>query len=170
MHVCSRLPLYNWLFGFSALSPTLLPHWRKTKRRDFFFFFSHFQFHLNECFNTLLACGWITKLVQEKLFLIVINIQKSQTICFQITGMPSLSFSIIYALGGGSSRAAWCCEHNELVSDDYPAAKNWSTCIDGSCGIRGGWPLTSWTLLSCRCLVLQMCVLIMIKSTLLHLK
>lgn len=39
-------------------------------------------------------------MAQEKLFLIVINIQKNQTICFQIIGMPSLSFSIIYALGG----------------------------------------------------------------------
>lgn len=41
------------------------------------------------------------KMVQEKLFLIVINIQKKHTICFQITGMPSLSFSIMYAPGGG---------------------------------------------------------------------
>lgn len=32
------------------------------------------------------------KEVEEKLFLIVINIQKKQTICFQITGVPSLSF------------------------------------------------------------------------------
>lgn len=32
------------------------------------------------------------KEVEEKLFLIVINIQRKQTICFQITGVPSLSF------------------------------------------------------------------------------
>lgn len=30
--------------------------------------------------------------VEEKLFLIVINIQRKQTICFQITAMPSLTF------------------------------------------------------------------------------
>lgn len=30
--------------------------------------------------------------VEEKLFLIVINIQRKQTICFQITAMPSLPF------------------------------------------------------------------------------
>lgn len=60
--------------------------------------------------------------MQEKLFLIVINIQKNQTICFQITGMPSLSFFIINALGGWwgepSGRAERRGEHNELVQDD----------------------------------------------------
>lgn len=58
--------------------------------------------------------------MQEKLFLIVINIQKNQTICFQIIGMPSLSFSIIYALGGrwGNLLAGRHGGINELLRDD----------------------------------------------------
>lgn len=61
--------------------------------------------------------------VQEKLFLIVINIQKKQTICFQITGMPSLSF--LYnictrrTVGEPSGRAARWREHNELTQDGF---------------------------------------------------
>lgn len=69
--------------------------------------------------------------VQEKLFLIVINIQKKQTICFQITGMPSLSF--LYNIctrrmaGEPSGRAARWCEHNELTQDGFSAkeCKGW---------------------------------------------
>lgn len=75
--------------------------------------------------------------VQEKLFLIVINIQKKQTICFQITGMPSLSF--LYNIctwrmaGEPSGRAAWRCEHNEVIQDyfsfsDQKEGKGWLLC------------------------------------------
>lgn len=87
------------------------------------------------------------------MFLIVINIQKNQTICFEITGMPSLSFSIIYALGGRrgagggpSGRAARRCEHNERERDDSasPALLHKRRQKEASCGLReAGRTLTS---------------------------
>lgn len=76
--------------------------------------------------------------------MIVINIQKNQTICFQITGMPSLSFLYnIFArrmAGEPSGRAAWQREHNELVQDDSgslaPAFPHKRRVKDGSCAVR----------------------------------
>lgn len=69
----------------SALAATALLGFRETKKHSpLFLLLKWTLWHL----GSLRA----HKEVEEKLFLIVINIQKKQTICFQITGMPSLSF------------------------------------------------------------------------------